>query len=336
MRIFFSWSGQPSEDVARFVKPWLMNNIFQEQEIEIFISKEDIELGSEWYSRVRDELVSCDLAVIFLTANNVNTPWLNFEAGAVAVGEQRRPVITFLIDVSVDNIKSPLKNYQPINASYENIKKLILDIKSQGNFNGPADGHIDVILDIEYKNLLKGMAEIKKKYDDVFIEASTKIFPENVTMLKKNKIFIASPMASVGEEAYAKIRKDVLELKRTLEEECGFDNVYYPGQDLEGVNWDGIEDATRYDFEQLKESEHYILIFPERATSSILVEVGYAIALSKNILIFTNGRDLLPYMLKKADKAIKKNVRIYEYVNFSEIVNCVIKDKQSLFTGYLQ
>ena len=81
----------------------------------------------------------------------------------------------------------------------------------------------------------------------------------------------------------------------------------------------------------LKESEHYVFILPKKVASSILMEIGYAIALSKNTLIFTHGRKSLPYMLQQADKAIP-NIRIYEYKEFKEVLSLVKGNGMSLFT----
>lgn len=331
MKIFFSWSGHLSKKVAKFFKPWLIEKIFPGENVEIFISEEDIEYGSEWYTRIKNELISCNLAVIFLTPDNMNAPWLNFEAGAIAIGEETRPLITFLIDVPINTIKSPLKNYQCFNLSLEATKKLISNIKSIGNFHGPAENHLDAILDKEFKNLVNGIEKIKQDLDSTYISAEIKIFPEHITEIRKNKIFIGTPMASVRDEIYKKLRGDALELKRLLEEECGFEDVYYPGGVVNGIDWDGQEKAILNDFKLLKESEHYVFIYPKKVTSSILMEMGYAIALSKNTLIFTHSRKSLPYMLQQSDKAIP-NIRIYEYKSFKEILRIVKANGPALFT----
>lgn len=330
MKIFFSWSGHLSKRVAKFVKPWLTDSIFPGEKIEIFISEEDIEYGSEWYTRIKNELTSCDLAVIFLTPGNTNAPWLNFEAGAIAIGEETRPVITFLIDVPVRAIQSPLKSYQCFEISYESTKKLVSNIKAKGGFHVPAETHIDTILAKEFDRLRDAIEKIKEELNSKYISAEIKIFPEHITELKRDKIFIGSPMASVREDTYESIRKDALALKSVLEG-CGFEDVYYPGEVIQGIDWDGQEKAILNDFKLLKESEHYVFIFPKKVTSSILMEMGYAIALSKNTLIFTHSRKSLPYMLQQADKAIP-NIRIYEYKDFSEILKLAKANGQSLFT----
>lgn len=331
MKIFFSWSGHLSKRVAKLLKPWLKDIIFPGITLEIFISEEDIEYGSEWYSKIKANIKHCDLAIIFLTPENMNASWLNFEAGAIAIGEENRPLITFLIDVPIEAIKSPLKQYQCFNISFESTRKLIENIRTIGKLTGPANEHIDPILDKHLPKLLQDIEKTKIELDRKYISAEISIFPEHITELKKNKIFIGSPMASVREETYEDIRKDVLELKAALINDCGFNDVYYPGEVIVGIDWDGQEKAILNDFKCLKESEHYIFVFPKKVTSSILMEMGYAIALSKNTLIFTHGRKSLPYMLQQADKAIP-NIRIYEYREFSEVIKLVKANGKSLLT----
>lgn len=312
-------------------KSWLKENVFPDSELDIFISEEDIAYGSEWYKKIKERLIDCDLAVIFLTPDNMNASWLNFEAGAIVIGDDKRSVITFLIDVPIEAIKSPLKHYQCFDISHETIRKLIIDIREKAGFGSPADAHVELIVEKHYDKLYKSIQSAKEELDRKYMDASITIFPEHITSIKKNKIFIGSPMASVKEDTYEDIRKDVLKLKKVLIDECGFQDVYYPGEVIKGIDWEGQEKAILNDFKTLKESEHYVFVYPKKVTSSILMEMGYAIALSKNTLIFTQSRKSLPYMLQQADKAIP-SIRIYEYKEFSEILSLVKGNGESLFT----
>ncbi len=332
MKIFFSWSGQLSKKIAKILKPWIEEDIFPSENIDVFISDEDIQYGAEWYQDVKRNLIECDLAIIFLTPENMNAPWLNFEAGAIAIGENNSPVIAFLIDVPSQNIKSPLKQYQCLDINNETINKLVCDIKQIGNFKTPSLEHIDVILEKSYASLKSSILEAKEQLSKGYVHEPIVVFPKHISAVKKDKIFIGSPMASVKETTYESIRKDALRLKSALIKYCDFDDVYYPGENITGQNYfDGQEKAILNDFKLLKESEHYIFIYPKKVTSSILMEMGYAIALSKNTLIFTNGRKSLPYMLQQADKAIP-NIRIYEYRSFDEVISLIQGNGITLFS----
>lgn len=73
-------------------------------------------------------------------------------------------------------------------------------------------------------------------------------------------------------------------------------------------------------------------MYPEALPSSVLVEVGYAIALSKPTVIFTKSRQYLPFLLKDIDKTLT-NVSVFEYTDPQEIVKKIRGNGRALFLG---
>jgi len=107
---------------------------------------------------------------------------------------------------------------------------------------------------------------------------------------------------------------------------AGAKEVYCPCEEIQNRGqFDGYKRAILMDFKILKESEHYVFIYPAPINGSILVEMGYAIALSKNTTIFTRKIDYLPFMLKMANIAIP-NLEIYEYENVAQIIEIIQKE----------
>ncbi|MCK1284356.1 toll/interleukin-1 receptor domain-containing protein [Bradyrhizobium sp. 44] len=49
-----------------------------------YMSSEDIEKGTHWSSSIRHELDSTSFGILILTPENTESPWLHFEAGAIA------------------------------------------------------------------------------------------------------------------------------------------------------------------------------------------------------------------------------------------------------------
>ena len=80
MKVFVSWSGDWSERVARElarcleivvrVKPWF--------------SSDAIRSGSTWYNDIARGLRETKFGIVCLTPDNLEAPWLLFEAGALA------------------------------------------------------------------------------------------------------------------------------------------------------------------------------------------------------------------------------------------------------------
>ena len=119
------------------------------------------------------------------------------------------------------------------------------------------------------------------------------------------------------ERIYKQVRETVLELKRSASQD--FEGIYAP--------MENAEDAKKFtpgpialveDIRAIQRCEFYILYYPKAPyQSSVLVEVGYAIAAKKNILIFTKSRKDLPFLLRNADSRIG-NLRIVDDEEWSQ------------------
>jgi hypothetical protein len=48
------------------------------------MSQDDIETGSGWLARIKNELEATSYGIICLTPQNLDAPWLHFEAGALS------------------------------------------------------------------------------------------------------------------------------------------------------------------------------------------------------------------------------------------------------------
>lgn len=126
MRIFLSWSGNRSKYLAKCFKEWLPNVL---QYVEPYMSEKDIKLGERWGKSIEENLRSNDFGLVFITPENIDAPWINFEAGALSKSLQSRLVpILYDADVTILN-NGPLKQFQSSKeVSKETIKQLILDI----------------------------------------------------------------------------------------------------------------------------------------------------------------------------------------------------------------
>lgn len=49
-----------------------------------FVSDADIEAGARGLDDIKDELDGTRFAIVVVTRDNQNAPWLNFEAGAIS------------------------------------------------------------------------------------------------------------------------------------------------------------------------------------------------------------------------------------------------------------
>lgn len=111
MKIFISWSGKLSHEIAVALSVWLPSVI---QQIKPFVSSEDIEKGKRWSTEIANNLNEANFGIICLTKDNLMEPWILFEAGALSKGEEHANVCSVLFDgLQPPNIEGhPLNIFQ--------------------------------------------------------------------------------------------------------------------------------------------------------------------------------------------------------------------------------
>ncbi|MGF1606142.1 MAG: hypothetical protein ACFB22_07365 [Rhodothalassiaceae bacterium] len=114
--------------------------------------------------------------------------------------------------------------------------------------------------------------------------------------------FISTPMAGFDEDDRIGAQRDLIaRIIAILERECGLKGVFYAGLRIyERREFDPPDIALKKNFIELQRSRIFILIAPEKVSSSIYVEAGMALALRKPCLFFVKDRKMLPFLLQGA------------------------------------
>jgi len=108
MKIFLSWSGERSRQVADLLDDWLQCVL---QAVTPWMSSKDIDRGALWFSEISDQLADTSVGIVCLTKENRNKPWILFESGALAKGISSNRVCTFLIDLRPTDVENPLAQF---------------------------------------------------------------------------------------------------------------------------------------------------------------------------------------------------------------------------------
>lgn len=127
MKVFISWSGATSHKVALILRDWLPSVI---QSIDPYVSSEDIDKGARWSSDIAGELDSSNYGIICLTPDNLDAPWINFEAGALGKSVDKSRVSPLLFRLKRADVQGPLVQFQSTTVDREDMWKLMNSINN--------------------------------------------------------------------------------------------------------------------------------------------------------------------------------------------------------------
>jgi hypothetical protein len=120
--IFLSWSGERALHMALLLRASIPHII---QAAEIWCSDEDVLAGTFWDNEIRTKLKAANFAIICVTRENIGSPWMNYEAGAIAERLDGR-VVPWMLDVAPTALQSsPLSRLQTCSADLAGTQKLM-------------------------------------------------------------------------------------------------------------------------------------------------------------------------------------------------------------------
>jgi hypothetical protein len=130
MNIFISWSGPRSNEMAVLLRNWLPL-IFSD--LNFFISME-IPKGANFLEVILKELTESSLGIFLLTKGNVNSQWVQFEAGAFASKGIHSKICPVWLDEDIDRDETgPLRFYQGTLVNEKDVYQLLESINNARN-----------------------------------------------------------------------------------------------------------------------------------------------------------------------------------------------------------
>jgi|RhiMetdeSRZDD1v2_1073273.scaffolds.fasta_scaffold71579_1 TIR domain-containing protein len=160
MKIFLSWSGKQSREIAEAFYNWLPVVI---QAVKPWFSP-NIEKGAKWFSELDNALEGARFGIVCLTPNNLQSPWLLYEAGALSKTEGAR-VWTFLHGgLSASDIAPPLGSFQYTVAEKSDVFKLLQSINERlkgESGNGLTDNVLNDVFEYAWPKLDSYLSQVK-------------------------------------------------------------------------------------------------------------------------------------------------------------------------------
>lgn len=185
-KVFISWSGALAKNVATV---WfdLVKETFDS--VEPFMSEENIGAGERGLNKIAAQLSGTSFGIIVVTQENQNSPWLNYEAGALSkdLDDQTVRVAPSLVDFERKNdVAGPLGQFQASLLNREGVEFILIEIaKVIGVDDGP---------------IRKRVANSWNEYSDRFEAAKTAV-GSTATQRRSNDDILDEILTTVRELA---------------------------------------------------------------------------------------------------------------------------------------
>lgn len=127
MRIFASWSGAQSRQVAELLRWWIPNVV---QDADVYVSSQDIAKGERWQANVGANLTEIDFGIVAVTPTNLNAPWIQFEAGALSKAVRSRLIPLLCGMDAIQAANNPLKQFQYALVKEDELLRVVEEINA--------------------------------------------------------------------------------------------------------------------------------------------------------------------------------------------------------------
>ncbi len=218
MKVFISWSGDRSRQVAELLDDWLQCVI---QAIDPWMSSKDIDRGSLWFTEINEQLSNTAIGIICLTKENKEKPWILFESGALAKGLSSSKVCTLLIDLKSTDVGNPLAQFNHTLPKKDSIYQLVSTL-NKGLENSLREKVLESVFETywpkfekNFNDILKNTTEaeiVERSGDDILLEilSSTRSMERRVRNLEGGKSSRSEKNAVIDRHEAEKILRDLI------------------------------------------------------------------------------------------------------------------------------
>lgn len=223
MKVFLSWSGHRSHQVALVLRDWLPSVI---QSITPYVSSEDIDKGARWSTDIAKELEDSTFGLLCVTKENLEAPWLLFEAGALSKMMDKAFVCPFIFDLKRAEVKGPILQFQSTVFEKEDVKKLVLTLNKACGSSALKEDLLIKTFEVWWPNLYESLDAIKNEDnpepDKDHGEKSFKseMLEEILELSRTNQKLLRSPEALLPPDYFEFIYRERLDKTMTEEDKA--------------------------------------------------------------------------------------------------------------------
>jgi len=149
MQVIISWSGERSKAIGSALRDWLPLVI---QSVRPWFSPEDIDKGARWLADLNGQLEKQSVALICVTPESANSPWLLFEVGALSKALEASWVCPVLFGMEPTDIQGPLAQFQATRTTKDDIRRLLTTVNKRVE-SALSDAQLDTLHDLLWPQL---------------------------------------------------------------------------------------------------------------------------------------------------------------------------------------
>ncbi len=196
MKVFISWSGDRSKEVAEVLGAWLPTVI---QSVEPWVSTE-IGKGSRWGEDIVTELNDAKAGIICLTPDNLEAPWIHFEAGALSKTLGQALVSPYLLGVEPADVGGPLGQFQATVANKPDTLRLLQTLNRESADHALPDARLEKAFEVWWPELEGKLKEIQSHGQATSAKRPDRELLEEIldAVRKMKRIGSALPLAGLG------------------------------------------------------------------------------------------------------------------------------------------
>jgi hypothetical protein len=171
MKVFISWSGPVSKEIAEILRNWIPAVV---QAVKPYYSPDDIAKGTRWGSEIAKELDVSKVGIICLTKDNLEAPWIMFEAGALSKNLDKSKVCPLLFGIEPADVQGPLVQFQAARFAKDEMKKLMKMINAELGDAALAGDVFDSVFEMWWTKLEASVTECLKRSKSLAKDGSSR------------------------------------------------------------------------------------------------------------------------------------------------------------------
>jgi hypothetical protein len=117
-----------SQQAAAEIIHWWLPNVLQFAKP--YFTPANIDKGARWANEISKELGESKIGIIAMTEENLDSPWIMFEAGAISRVVEENRVCPIVFGVDKTDLVGPLASFQAIAFNRDEVRQLLTTINN--------------------------------------------------------------------------------------------------------------------------------------------------------------------------------------------------------------